>query len=102
MNESKNAARKSALLVIDVQKGLFQKNTPIYKADELLDNITALVKKAQAAEVPVFYIQHSDQRDLAFGSEGWQLHLGCIPWRKMALSSSKKATPSKIRTWMKY
>jgi len=95
MNESKNAARKSALLVIDVQKGLFQKNTPIYKADELLDNITALVKKAQAAEVPVFYIQHSDQRDLAFGSEGWQLHPRLHPLEEDGLIFKQKSNSFK-------
>ena len=65
---------KIALLVIDVQQGLFQKSHPIYKADEILNNINSLVERAHQAGVPVFYIQHSDQRDLAQGSEGWQLH----------------------------
>jgi nicotinamidase-related amidase len=35
-----------ALLVIDVQQGLFKKKTPIYKADELLQNIISLVDRA--------------------------------------------------------
>ena len=33
---------KAALLVIDVQQGLFGKGTPIYKAGELLGNIGLL------------------------------------------------------------
>jgi nicotinamidase-related amidase len=65
---------QTALLVIDVQMGLFQKNTPVYQADQLLDNILTLVDKAHSACAPVFYIQHCDQRDLARGSQGWQLH----------------------------
>jgi nicotinamidase-related amidase len=65
---------KVALLVIDVQQGLFQKSHPIFKADELLNNINALVEQAHKVGVPVFYIQHSDQRDLIQGSDAWQLH----------------------------
>jgi nicotinamidase-related amidase len=60
-----------ALLVIDVQRGLFEKSTPVYQADELLKNISALVDRAHRAGAAVFYVQHSDQRDLRAGSEGW-------------------------------
>jgi len=64
----------TALLIIDVQQGLFQKSTPIYKAKELLQNINTLVGKARRADVPVFYIQHSGKGGLEKGSGGWQLH----------------------------
>ncbi len=70
MNKSAN----TALLVIDVQQGLFGKSQPIYQAEQLLDNILLLVEQAHAAGVPVFYIQHCDKRDLAKGTSGWQLH----------------------------
>ena len=63
-----------ALLVIDVQQGLFKKSTPIYKAEELLEGICMLVDQAHQAGVPVFYIQHSAPRILAEGSQDWQLH----------------------------
>ena len=63
-----------ALLVIDVQQGLFNKTTPIYKAEELLDNISALIDRAHQDGVPVFYIQHSEQRTLVKGSQDWQMH----------------------------
>ena len=65
---------KSALLVIDVQKGLFEKSTPIYKADELLENINSLINRARQAGVPVLFIQHSSSKILEKGSDGWQLH----------------------------
>ena len=35
----------SALLVIDVQYGLFHESTPIYKAKTLLDNVLSLVSR---------------------------------------------------------
>ncbi len=65
-----------ALLVIDVQKGLFDKSTPIYDASKLLENINALVDCAHRAGVPVFYVQHANDSWLAPGSDGWQLHAG--------------------------
>jgi nicotinamidase-related amidase len=65
---------KTALLVIDVQKELFQKTTPICNADALLENINALVGRAHRAGAPVVYVQHSSKNILVEGSDGWQLH----------------------------
>jgi len=65
---------KTALLVIDVQYGMFQKSTPVYQGDALLDIITALVKRARAAGAAVIYVQHSDERFLVKGTPAWQLH----------------------------
>lgn len=73
--------RSVALLVIDVQQGLFKKSTPIYKANELLQNINTLVDRAHENSVPVFYIQHSNTRDLVKGSLDWQLHEELHPLR---------------------
>ena len=66
--------KEMALLIIDVQRGLFERSTPIYKADALLKNIGALVDGAHRAGAPVFYVQHSDKRALVKGSDEWQLH----------------------------
>jgi nicotinamidase-related amidase len=67
-------SKDTALLVIDVQLGLFKKSTPIYKASELLENINLLVDQAHEGGVPVVFIQHSDTRVLIKGSREWQLH----------------------------
>lgn len=64
----------TALLIIDVQQGLFKKSTPIYMAEELLEKINLLVDLAHEQDVPVFNIQHSDGRALVKGSHDWQLH----------------------------
>ena len=63
-----------ALLVIDVQQGLFQKTRPIYRAEQLLQNINALIDRARRSATPVIFIQHANDSFLAHGSAGWQLH----------------------------
>lgn len=69
----------TALLVIDVQKGLFEKAKPIYQAELLLTNITTLIHKARQAGVPVIFIQHANHKDLQKGSAAWQLHPAINP-----------------------
>lgn len=64
----------TALLLIDVQRELFEKSTPIYKADTLLENICDLIERAHNAGVPVVFIQHSSDKILLRGTDGWQLH----------------------------
>jgi nicotinamidase-related amidase len=63
-----------ALLVIDVQKGLFEKPIPIYEADNLVENICLLADRAHEANIPVFFIQHSSEKILPKGTDGWQFH----------------------------
>ena len=64
----------TALLVIDVQQGMFEKSTPVYQAERLIRNITTMVRGAQQAGAPVIYIQHSGERDLVRGTHEWQFH----------------------------
>jgi nicotinamidase-related amidase len=73
MSENKNQS-KQALLVIDVQKGLFERATPIYEAEQVLENINTLIHKARQEGVPVIFIQHSNDNSLVKGSDAWQLH----------------------------
>jgi nicotinamidase-related amidase len=58
----------TALLVIDVQKGVV---AGAHQRDEVIGNISALVDKARAQDVPVIWVQHSDA-DLQEGSEEWE------------------------------
>ena len=64
---------KVALLVIEVQQGLFE-IAPIHKAEQLLQNINCLVDRAHQFDVPVIYIQHSGKRNLLNGTPQWQFH----------------------------
>lgn len=68
-----------ALIIIDVQSGLFNRATPVYGAEALLQNINSLVERAHENDVPIFYIQHSNSSTLAKGSEDWKLHPAMQP-----------------------
>ncbi len=72
-------ASRAALLVIDVQQGLFRKSTPIYRAERLLANIEVLVGRAHAAGALVVYVQHASDKVLPYGSPDWQLHPRLTP-----------------------
>lgn len=64
----------TALLIIDVQRGLFSKPTPVYNAEILLGNINILKERFTQAGAAVFIIQHSNQKMLLEGSSNWQFH----------------------------
>jgi nicotinamidase-related amidase len=64
----------TALLVIDVQQELFEKSTPIYRPDLLLQNINSLINRSRQAGVPVVFVQHCADKYLITGSRGWELH----------------------------
>lgn len=65
--------KKSALVVIDVQLGLFTKK-PIYKEDELLENINYLTSNARSASIPIIWIQHANEKVLVKGTESYNIH----------------------------
>lgn len=73
---------KTALLVVDVQQGLFETPKPVYKADELLENINTLIDRAHAEEVPVIYIQHCGEEILLKGTPAWEIHSNLRPLNK--------------------
>jgi nicotinamidase-related amidase len=59
----------TALLVIDVQKGVVAN---AHQRDEVISNISTLVDKARAEDVPIIWVQHSSDDELPQGSEQWQ------------------------------
>jgi nicotinamidase-related amidase len=63
-----NGRSNSALLVVDVQNGVVA-GAP--RRDEVIANIKALVDRARCENVPVIWVQHSDD-DLEQGTEKWQ------------------------------
>ena len=76
MNES------TALLIIDVQNGLFTiKDLPIFQEELLIENILTLLKKARNAKIPIFYIQHNDPKGkrLENGKENWKIRSEITP-----------------------
>lgn len=71
--------KNTALLVIDVQRGLFAKSTPVYHGQQLLDTINGLVARAHEAGAPVAFVQHENESYLAPGTDDWQLHSSLEP-----------------------
>ncbi|HLZ62853.1 MAG TPA: cysteine hydrolase family protein [Ktedonosporobacter sp.] len=72
----------TALLVIDVQVGMFAEDDPVYQGNQLLATISNLIEKARQAEIPVIYIQHGSKRKghpVEEGTAGWQLHPAIAP-----------------------
>jgi nicotinamidase-related amidase len=64
---------QKALLIIDVQKGLFARKIRIYHAEEMLANICLLAGQAHQVGVPVIYVQHTNST-MPQGTDGWMLH----------------------------
>jgi nicotinamidase-related amidase len=58
----------TALMVIDVQNGVVAN---VHDRDRVIANIRSLVEKARSGQVPVVWVQHSDE-ELARDSEEWQ------------------------------
>lgn len=70
----------TALLVIDVQTGMFDPQWPIYEEETLLANIRQIIYRAREADVPVIFIQHTEKEGpLTLGSETWQIHPDVTP-----------------------
>lgn len=68
-----------ALLVIDVQQGLFERPTPIYEAKSLLSNLHTLIKHSRQQGALVVFVQHDNDNLLRKESPAWQLHHSLQP-----------------------
>ncbi len=72
---------KQALLIIDVQNGMFNPEAPVYNHEALLRNLRTLIDGAHSHNTPVIYVQHggSDDSPLAVGTRGWEIHPTIAP-----------------------
>ncbi len=73
------AAHAKALIVVDVQLGLFdgvQPGVPApHEASEVVQRINHISARARAAQVPVVWVQHEREAGfLQHGSPSWALH----------------------------
>jgi nicotinamidase-related amidase len=59
----------TALVVIDVQNGVVE---GAHERDAVVANVGSLVEKARREQVPVVWVQHSDEQ-LARGSDEWRI-----------------------------
>ena len=62
-----------ALLVIDMQVGLFEGEPPRLDADGVIRRINEIARVVRATEGIVVFIQHEDNSGLKRGTEGWEI-----------------------------
>lgn len=66
---------KSAILIIDVQKALFDSEPQPYEADDVVDKINTLTTAARAKGIDVVFIHHeAPNTPMEYGSRGWDLY----------------------------
>ena len=84
---------KTALVVVDVQLGMFDKDDPVYNGQELLENVGSLIARAREAGVPVVYVQHQggSGHPLAPDAPGYPIHPAIAPRASEAVVT--KRTP---------
>lgn len=72
---------KQALLLIDIQQGMFGPEEVCHEPERMLANASALLSRARAAGVPVFHVQHCEGpgAPLAHKSAGWQIRPEVAP-----------------------
>ncbi len=73
---------ETALVIIDVQLGMFDANDPVYAGSELLNKIKTLISQARASSAPIIYIQHDGKGDndpLRPDKPGWLIHPAIQP-----------------------
>ncbi|WP_323123116.1 cysteine hydrolase family protein [Burkholderia alba] len=67
---------KTAVIVIDMQRGLLQRARPAHRLADVVAGINRLTAAARAAGAPVCIVQHDGDADddVVPGTPGWQLH----------------------------
>lgn len=66
----------TALIIIDVQNGMFTHSEQPFEGARMLAHIDALVQRARSASVPVIFVQHDggSGHPLEKMTDGWQIH----------------------------
>lgn len=72
---------RRALVVVDVQVGMFDPGDPVHDGPRLLETIGVVLSRARAAGVPVVFVQHDggEGSGLAPGSPGHAIHPAVAP-----------------------
>ncbi|MGN6515833.1 MAG: cysteine hydrolase family protein [Rhizomicrobium sp.] len=70
-----------ALVVIDVQKGMFDPNFPPYDGEAVVDRIAELIARARSASAPIFFVQHHGEGEhpVQPGRPGFPFHHKLMP-----------------------
>lgn len=64
---------KCALLVIDVQKAIFEMNQPVYAQSDFINNIKLAVSYAREHGIRIIFSRHENKSFLKKGTQGHQI-----------------------------
>ena len=97
-----NMSINKALLVIDVQVGIIE-GFHAYRGREVLEQISKLLERARASNMPIIYIQHDGEEGhpLEVGTEGWEIHPDIKPFEG-ELIIRKRASDSFFETALQH
>ncbi|HFK1546559.1 cysteine hydrolase family protein [Bacillus albus] len=72
---------KKALIVIDVQAGMYTAGMPVHNGEKFLEILQELIGECRSNDIPVIYVQHNGPKDhpLEKGTEGWKVHEAIAP-----------------------
>ncbi|MBO1625724.1 cysteine hydrolase family protein [Bacillus arachidis] len=72
---------KKALVVIDVQEGMYTTKGPVHNGQKLLETLQELIQKCRSNEIPVIYVQHNGPKGhpLEKGKPAWNIHSAIAP-----------------------
>ena len=68
-----------ALVVIDVQRGMFELPQKLHHGEEVVLRLGAVLGRARAQGVPVFHIRHESTGGFERDTPGWFHHPGVTP-----------------------
>lgn len=71
----------TALLVIDLQRGMFDMEVRPYAGDEVLSRVAGLLGRARQGGIPVLHVRHDGGAgdELERGTPGWDIHPAVAP-----------------------
>ncbi|WP_053219295.1 cysteine hydrolase family protein [Virgibacillus senegalensis] len=72
---------KSAILIIDVQTGMFTMEPPVHEGNKLLQNLKRLINFGRENHLPVIFVKHNGPKGspLEPGTSGWSIHKEITP-----------------------
>lgn len=64
----------TALLIIDVQEGMFSyPGKQLYDVEAVMERIVSLVQKARSAGTPIVFVQHTEDEEYTRDTPTWQI-----------------------------
>ncbi|MBK5350431.1 cysteine hydrolase [Bacillus sp. TH44] len=72
---------KKALIVIDVQVGMYTAGMPVHNGEKFLETLQNLIEECRSNSIPIIYVQHNGPKNhpLEKGTAGWQVHAAIAP-----------------------